>query len=247
MEMDAHSMDITAQSLENNNYILSLSLLGHGDSEIPENEIPLPDHSEIMREAMRKKGFIPTTLIGHSVGGMMGMILAANHPEEFDALILVDIAPFKPKGNVRPSPPESFQDRGEARKYIEERYPIFTNEYIENRLKYGFEEKSEGKLILKPRGESIRPTLRIDMWPYVKRLQIPALLLIGENSDLVTPDTVAKMKEVIPYLKTVVVEGASHMIPQERPSGFEEEIGKFLNEIIQPKIREDSKDIEVKS
>jgi pimeloyl-ACP methyl ester carboxylesterase len=72
MGMDRHSMDKLAECLENENQILSLTILDHGDSDPPKGHISLPHHAEIMRDGYRQLGFTPNLLIGHSVGGMMG-------------------------------------------------------------------------------------------------------------------------------------------------------------------------------
>ena len=103
-----------------------------------------------MRDGYRQLGFVPNVLIGHSVGGMMGMILAAEHPDEFRGLVLVDIAPFAPyKSPKRPPPPEFFHDEVEARNYIRERYPGFPPEAIENRMRHAFVVDERGRLWLK--------------------------------------------------------------------------------------------------
>lgn len=230
MGMDAWSMQELAEELKENRRVLSLTILGHGDSDIPEKAISLPDHCEVIRECYKQKEFVPNILIGHSVGGMMGMIIAADHPEDLQGLVLVDIAPFELTGTKRPTPPKYFEDSNKARAYLERRYPGFTESYIENRLKHAFE-KEEGKYIMKPTGDSIRNSLDIDLWPYVKRIGTPTLLLVGENSDLVTEKTATKMKGIMPYLEVQEVEGASHMIPQDKPEDFKEKVMDFLNKI----------------
>ncbi len=231
MGMDGHSMNQLAESLHGEYQVLSLTILDHGDSDTPEESVPLPDHAEIMRDCYRQMGFFPNTLIGHSVGGMMGMVLTAEHPQEHKGLVLVDIAPFELTGRTaRPPPPESFKDEAEARKWLKERYPGFTPEYVKNRLKYAFKEE-EGVLKLKPRGDVIRAGLRTDLWPYVERMTTPCLLLIGGGDSIVTPETVERMKTSVPDLEAVTVEGATHMIPQDKPQEFEKHVRAFLKKL----------------
>ncbi|MCJ7731787.1 alpha/beta hydrolase [Candidatus Bathyarchaeota archaeon] len=233
MGVDGHSMDKLAESLKNQYNILSLTILGHGDSASPSTQLPLNEHAEIMRNCYRQLSFYPSILIGHSVGGMMGMILTAEHPDEFKGLVLVDIAPFESTGRPsRPAPPEYFENEEKAREWLKERYPGFTPYYVDNRLKYAFRHK-DGKLWLKPTGDSVRSGLAIDLWTYVKRITCPVLLLKGINSDLVTPETRARMEKTVPNIETVVVEGTGHMIPQDAPDRFEELVRAFLSKIKQ--------------
>jgi esterase len=231
MGMDAHSMDQLAESLQETHMILSLTILDHGDSDTPNRPLPLDEHAEIMRGCYKQLEFHPSVLVGHSVGGMMGMILAAKHPKEFKGLVLVDIAPFEVTGRpARPEPPEYFENETEARAYLKERYPGFTPGYVENRLKYGFTEK-DGRLRLKPTGNRIRGGLALDLWPYVERIEVPTLLLIGEDSTVVTPQARARMERTLPSLDAVVVKGTGHMIPQEKPEEFEMLIKQFLGKV----------------
>jgi pimeloyl-ACP methyl ester carboxylesterase len=230
MGMDGHSMDKLANSLKDKYHVLSLTILDHGDSQPLQDSMRLPNHSEIMRECYLQLNFHPSVLIGHSVGGMMGMILTAEYPDEFNGLVLVDIAPFEPSGRPgRPAPPEYFETELDAKKWITERYPGFTDYYVENRLKYAFKRK-DGYLWLKPRGEQIRD-LGIDLWPYVKRIKNPVMLQIGIESDLVTPETRTRMDNTLPDIEIVVVEGTGHMIPQDVPDKFEELVRRFLKKI----------------
>ena len=231
MGMDAHSMDELAEDIESEYQVLSLTLLGHGDSDCPEGGISLPDHAEVMRDCYLQLGFQPSVLIGHSVGGMMGMILAADHSDEIKGLILVDIAPFQSTGReTRPEPPESFIDKNEAMKWLKERYPGFTDSYYENRIKCAFTKEGE-KLTPKPRGDSVRGGLAIDLWPYVERIEVPTLMLIGKNSDLVTPETRTRMEKTIKDIEAVIIKGAGHMIPQEKPDEFADHVKRFLKKV----------------
>jgi pimeloyl-ACP methyl ester carboxylesterase len=230
MGMDGHSMDELAESL-NESQVLSLTILDHGDSETPSETLSLPEHAEIMRTAYNSLEFIPNTLIGHSVGGMMGMILTSTYPEEFNGLILVDIAPFESRRRrIRPQPPDYFDSEDDARVWLHERYPGFTDKYYDNRIKYAFQMKDE-KLYLKPRGDVIRPSLNIDLWSYLEKVKIPILLLKGKESDTVGKNTIKRLKETIPNLELVVVPDTGHMIPQDKPSEFERLVKQFLVEI----------------
>jgi len=231
MGMDAHSMDLLAENLKDDYSVLSLTILGHGDSSVPREHISLPEHAGILREAYKKMGFTPNFLIGHSVGGMLGMVLTAEHPDEHHGLVLVDIAPFESTGSTRPSPPEYFDTVNAAREWIRDRYPGFTEHYVENRIKYALTKK-DSRYFLKPRGDSIRAGLRIDLWPYVRRIQVPTLLLVGEESDLVTPETRRQMEKIMKDLEIKIVEETGHMIPQERPEEFNDLIRGFLKKLV---------------
>lgn len=229
MGMDAHGFDAISSALQDKYQVLALDILDHGDSDTPKGVVSLLDHSNVMRGCYRQLGFEPNILVGHSVGGMMGIVLAAEHPEELCGLVLVDIAPFDVKGRPsRPTPPEYFDKLEDAREYFRQRYPGFAEEAIENRLKYALVKDEKGRLRLKPTGAAIRGGLETDLWPYAKRLKVPTLMMLGGESDLVTEDVLERMKEAVPGLKVITVKGATHMVPQDKPEEFERHLRAFL-------------------
>ncbi|MBA7702305.1 2-(acetamidomethylene)succinate hydrolase [subsurface metagenome] len=176
-------------------------------------------------------GFMPNVLVGHSVGGMLGMVLSVEYPDDLKGLVLVDIAPFTmPRTGraPRPQPPEFFEDEEDARKYIKERYPDFTEEALENRIKYSFVTGDDGKLRRKKTGDAIRGGLSTDLWPYAERMKVPTLLLKGATSQLVSDETRERMEKLVPDLEVVTVEGVGHMIPQGKPAEFLKLLESFL-------------------
>jgi len=232
MGMDAHGFDFFSQALQREYQILALDILDHGDSDTPKDPVSLSDLAEIMRDCYRQLGFEPNVLVGHSVGGMIGMVLAAEHPEELKGLVLVDIAPFEVTGRPsRPPPPEYFNDEDEAREYFRQRYPGFTPEAVENRMKHALVKDEKDRLKLKARGDAIRPGLAVDLWLYVERMEVPTLMVLGSESTLVTKKTLERMKKVVPDLSVVTVKGATHMVPQDKPAEFEQHIRTFLKRI----------------
>jgi pimeloyl-ACP methyl ester carboxylesterase len=229
MGMDAHGFEATYKALLGEYQMLGLTILDHGDSDTPEPSLTLPAHAEIMRDCYRQIGFDPNFLVGHSVGGMMGMILAAEHPEELKGLVLVDIAPrVEERKYTRAPPPDHFADEEVARTYFRERYPGFTEDSIENRMKHGIKMDDEGRFSLKSRPDVMRPSLAHDLWPYVERITIPTLIIKGSESAAVSQIAEDRMKGLIPGFEVVSVEGAAHMVPQDRPEEFEVHLRRFL-------------------
>jgi len=232
MGMDAHGFDLTTESMASEYQILALTILDHGDSQTLEEAIPLPDHAEIMRDCYRQIGFEPNVLVGHSVGGMMGIILAAEHPGEIKGLVLVDIAPFELTGRMsRPPPPDFFASEDEAREYLRHRYPGFTYESIENRISHALTKDEKGRLKLKPRGETMMPSLAIDLWPYVEKMKAPTFLMIRDVEPTITEETQERMKGLLDDLEVITVEDTTHMIPQDDPEAFETLLRAFLEKV----------------
>ena len=230
MGMDSHSMDALCESFKNECQILALTILDHGDSDTPIRPIPVDEHAEIMRLCYLKLGFSPNVLLGHSIGGRMGMILSAEYVQEIKGLILVDIAPTSqsPSYRVPMQRKDSFKEEDEVRSFIRSRYPSMSEYYVENRVRYGFR-VDDGKLTQKPIGDIIRAAPWVDLWPYVSRITCPALLILGEKSTLVAPETLDRLKKLMVGLNVETIKDASHMVPQDRPEDFEKVVKQFLH------------------
>ena len=232
MGVDAYSMDLLAESLAATHRVLALTILGHGDSTVPTEPVSLPDHAELLFTCMRKLGYTPCILVGHSVGGRLSMILSSEHPADVKGVVLVDIAP--PDPTPRPYTMQasaSFRDRAEAEAYLRQRYARFAEHYLENRLRHGFVERPDGSLVPKPTGNEYMRDMSTDLWPYVEMMRAPTLLVLGSESTLVTPEKHARMKKSIPGFESLTVEGATHMVPQDKPEEFEAAVRGFLNRI----------------
>lgn len=227
--MDAHSFDEFSQAASGGHRILALDLLDLGDSEKPGRSVGLEEHAKAIRGAYTDLGFTPNILVGHSIGGMIGTVIAAEYPKDLKGLVLVDIAPIDrtrlPMN--RPKPPEEFDEEG-LKAYLKERYPRSKPEFIENRMRHAFIKGEDGKFRFKYSGEAIRGHIDEDLWPYVERLVTPTLLLLAGENSLITPDTVDRMRTVVPLLDIVVVRGATHAIPQDRPDEFRQLVESFV-------------------
>jgi pimeloyl-ACP methyl ester carboxylesterase len=232
MGVDAYSMDLLAESLASNHRVLALTILGHGDSTVPSEHVSLTEHAELLFTCIRRLGYTPCVLVGHSIGGRLSMILSAEHPADIRGVILVDIAPPDPA--PRPHSvqvPTYFSGRAEAKAYLRQRYPRFTEHYLESRLRHGFLEKEDGSTVPKPTGNEYMRDMSTDLWPYVERMAAPTLLVLGSESTLVTPEKHARMKRVVSSLESLTVEGATHMVPQDKPEEFEVAVQGFLSKI----------------
>lgn len=234
MMMDAHAFDIFSRSMAMDTHVLAIDLLGHGESDKPTSRVPLEEHMEIVRGVVRSRRFSDFMLIGHSVGGYISMVYAAKHPDEVSRLVLVDIAPRDPTeqktGMNPPSPSGVFSSKNEALEFFTKRFPRLTPEYLENRMTYGIQKMPDGKLRLKASAETINMLREVDantdLWPYLKAVKVPILLIKGTESQIVPPKSLELMKEL--GVSVIEVPGATHLVPQDRPKEFEKAVRQFI-------------------
>src|SRR6266849_9887709 len=71
-------------------HIFAPDLRGHGKSSHVARGYHGPQYSEDIARLLRERVSAPAVLFGHSLGGMLGMQVASDHPELVRALILGD-------------------------------------------------------------------------------------------------------------------------------------------------------------
>ncbi len=83
---------LTAERYAGRYRVTLLDLPGFGASEVPHRELTIHDYAEITATFLGKVGIKECILLGHSLGGRIGTILAATQPEIIEKLLLVDSA-----------------------------------------------------------------------------------------------------------------------------------------------------------
>lgn len=80
--------------------VILLDLPGFGESQEPKEVYNSFDYVNIVLEFMEKLNIESATFIGHSFGGKISSIIAANHPHLVDKLVLIDSAGIIPKRSL---------------------------------------------------------------------------------------------------------------------------------------------------
>src|SRR3989454_9542869 len=74
--------------------VVSLDLRGHGDSDKPQGKYPIAAYAEDIAYVVDQLGLGQPVAVGHSMGGITVLQLAATHPDRVSAIVMVDPAPF---------------------------------------------------------------------------------------------------------------------------------------------------------
>ena len=70
-----------------------------------------------------------------------------------------------------------------------------------------------------------------DLWDGISRLTVPALIVRGAESDTLTKFTCRAVQRLNPRIQIVTVQGASHLVPLEKPAAVDEMIRAFLSDL----------------
>jgi pimeloyl-ACP methyl ester carboxylesterase len=74
--------------------VVSVDLRGHGESDKPQEPYPIAAYADDIAYLIDRLGLGKVVAVGHSMGGITVLQLAATHPDCVAAIVMVDPAPF---------------------------------------------------------------------------------------------------------------------------------------------------------
>lgn len=240
VNQSSHAWDLVSLHLADRYHVYAIDQRGHGDSEWARDQ----DYS---RDAMvadalafiEQQRIASPIVIGHSMGGGVTLSLALQRPELARALVFVDIAPVRTGDGGREI--REFMERNVEFDHIDEfvervrKYdPFRPLEHIHRTARYNLIRRHDGKLIAKsdrvlhehdrPRGA---PMSEVTL-EQVRALDVPALVLRGEHSRVVTPADAQAFVEALPQGHFAEVEKCGHNVHTQNTPGFLEALRPFL-------------------
>jgi 2-(acetamidomethylene)succinate hydrolase len=174
-------------------------------------------------------------IVGHSLGARNAITAGALHPDAVAGVVAIEFTPFIEQAafdalDARVTgAPASFASVGEVTGYLSARYPGLPAEAVARRAAGGFAERADGTLTPLADAGAMRETcagLREDLAPDLRRLGVPAVLVRGADSRFVSAAAFRAAQALRPDLPAVVVDGADHYVPEEKP----EEVAQIIRE-----------------
>ena len=243
-----------AERLNQKLHVLGMDQRGHGRTKAPAEPKKLrhwgvfADDLENFFENLNE----PITAIGHSLGGVVSLMTAVRRPDLVERLILVDptILPpsymwwwrlFKAVGLSQRLPiatraakrRDVWPDRETMLKSYNGRgmFKTWTDGFLEKYVTEGSLETKDGeiKLACRPAWEARCFASCIhDSWDYVRKLDIPTLLIFGQESDTFLPSAQAYFRKILPQAEIIGFEKTSHFVPMDQPDRTAEVILDFM-------------------
>ena len=182
----------------------------------------------------------PVTLVGHSLGGKVAMLLALRRPELVARLCVVDVSPVSYEGArdfatyieaMRAIDLESLERRADADEALREAVPSAT---------------VRGFLLqnLRHEGDSWRWQVNLDVlgadlaevggWPEERLAGLspydgPVLWIAGARSDYVREEYAGAMERWFPRTRRVTIKSAGHWVHSEQPEVFVQVLRQFVD------------------
>ena len=191
--------------------------------------------------------------VGHSLGALTTLMVACQRPDFFRAIVLIDPGLLSPAhsfvwrwikhfGLVNQFHPYAGFTLKRRRLFpsVEAMYahfrpkPLFAR--VDDRGVRAFVEAAarprpdgQVELAFPPEWEMwIYETMPHDLWPKLRRLQVPLLLIYGEHSDTFLPGSARALRRALPQAELHGLRGAGHLVPLEKPGAVGELIHAFF-------------------
>jgi pimeloyl-ACP methyl ester carboxylesterase len=223
---NGRDFDRLAEALEKSGrHVICPDIVGRGKSDF------LTDHPELytypqyvadLNGFLAAKNLKAVHWVGTSMGGIIGMLMAAMPETPIRRLALNDVGPFIPLAALQRiaayvGMPLEFADKAQLVRYIRQIYEPFgiTREKDwQNLVEHSQRTLPNGKLTLahdpaiaKVFGEIDKD---VDLWAVYDAIQCPVLLLRGEKSDILSAEVAEAMTQRGPKAKLITYAGIGH-------------------------------------
>ena len=189
------------------------------------------------------QGLHQVGIVGTSRGGIITMMMAAARPTVMGPIVLNDIGPvIETRGlarivnYVRRMPlPKTWADAMQIMREINARgFPHFTDSQWDQMARSVFEER-KGRLVLSYDRKLSKAIGTIDLsrplpplWPeFIAMSKMPTFVMRGENSDILSAETLNEMIERHPNLRAMTIADQGHAPTLAEPDQVEA-IGAFF-------------------
>jgi pimeloyl-ACP methyl ester carboxylesterase len=237
-----HSWDGAVKEAAQRGYrAVSLDLRGHGDSDwSPDGAYGLDHFVADTRQAIISIGGKPV-LVGASLGGIIGLLIAAASPSILRALVLVDITPRVEATGAKEviafmdSAPNGFASLEEAADavsaYLPHRQRPKNNDGLKRNLRLrdgryywhwdpAFMQMGRADVPKKGEPNPLENAAR--------KLTIPTLLIRGARSRIVSEEGVREFRDMVPHAEFVDISDAHHMVAGDANDAFNDAVLGFV-------------------
>ena len=238
----SHSWDDVSAAMCRDFHVLALDQRGRGDSDwAPDGDYTTSAYVADLAAFSEILDLASFVLVGHSMGGRNSIAFTARYPEKANKLVLVDIGPtIDPKGAERMvqeirDVPEEFDSFDAVVEYMGRQNRFASPPVLRRRLQYATKDLPNGKVGWRY-DLAIREQRRYgtgapvpDLWPALRRIACPTLVIRGGESDTLGTDVAREMEQGLVQGKVVEVPRAGHMVFEDNPEDFIYQLTSFLS------------------
>lgn len=222
---NSHDFDRLASRLAEKRRVICPDTVGRGKSDwlADHDDYQISQYNLDLTVLAAKFSCEKFDLIGTSLGGMMGMILASMENSPIRRLVINDIAPEVPHsamtrlGRYLHTDPY-FEDLDNVEKYLRKTlapfHPMTDDDWKRIAITSSWEADGGYRLAFDP---NISNNYRrywllvfFNLWKYWSKIKCPVLILRGKKSDFLTESLLEKMRAKLPHADLIEFDEAGH-------------------------------------
>lgn len=175
------------------------------------------------------------TIVGHDIGGAVAQVLAVDHPDRVDGLVLVDSVAY---GSWPSSSMVSLSDPnllGEPEKIMELVVHDAKIGHDENADAEAFAkdmaapyDSEEGRRSMVRNASALNTNHTMELADRLETIDVPTLVLWGEEDPWQPLSDARRLADDIPTAEIVTIPGASHWLPFDRPEETVRHLKQFM-------------------
>jgi pimeloyl-ACP methyl ester carboxylesterase len=226
LSRNGRDFDVLADALSRDFRVLCPDVPGRGESDWLANaeQYTIPIYAQFVGAMISEFGLKTYDWVGTSMGGLIGMVMAASPGSGMRRFVVNDVGPVIERVALdriamyvgRNPLYASYTDLFEAARPFLSTFGPLDDEALHHMVATSVQKRTDGQWEYKmdPKiGDAFRATLAapdVDLWPLWAAVKQPALILRGANSDLLSATTLEKMLTVHPADRAVTIADTGH-------------------------------------
>jgi len=225
---NGRDFDDLARTLSQSRLVFCPDTAGRGESEWLRDPAlySVPQYASDMTTLIARMDTPQVDWVGTSMGGLIGMVLAAMPGSPIRRLVINDIGPFIPQAALDRIGDylgvdwvyDSFEEAVAHTRTVHAPFGNLTDAQWQHLAQHGFRERDDGKFVPnhdQRLGEAFKALKEadIDLWPLFEAIECPVLLVRGAESDLLLPDIADDMVARGKNTRLITVDGCGHAPP----------------------------------
>ncbi len=221
--------------------VIAPDLPGFGESPMPGWEVTMEAYGQLLNSFLEELETGPATLVGNSMGGFICAELTVKEPATVRKLVLVSAAGISHARAYR-APAETFGRMARAAA------PLALRHHERALRRPGLRHRVFRSLFYKPNElppelileithpginspglvAAIRALPGYDILDHLGDIEIPTLIVWGQNDYVVPPDDAFEYARLIPHAELEIFERCGHLPQAEHPLRFNRLLDRFL-------------------
>lgn len=233
-----HTMwDKQIEFLKEDYYCVTYDIRGLGSSAVGDGQYTMESYVDDLFKIIAELELTKPALCGLSMGGYISLRAVERSQETFGSLILCDTRAEADSDEgklIRASKIKQINEVG-IEAFVDSFVPTcFAEDTIKNRseLFQSVLNRCKTNNLIGVKGALIAMLSRTDTTSYLSKINIPTIIIVGENDALTPPAVMKILHENIPNSEFVIIPEAGHMTPIEEPEAVNEAIRRFLEQNI---------------